>query len=156
MKSLLSIIYLQTNSVSGEKIAVGLLGISEKEIFFKTAEAKLKLAAKLCDTSIVKHAEISFEMIRNKVSEVNKEAKSHALLPSESLFTKEYLNYLNKYSKGLLQFDLPKSYAGNLDKKSFKTLFQQFIGQWEEKETPRKLYFKLHKNVQCYYQRIGT
>lgn len=60
MKSLLSIIYLQTNTVSGEKIAVGLLAISENEIFFHVSENKLKLAAKLSTTDVLKHAEISF------------------------------------------------------------------------------------------------
>lgn len=134
MKSLLSIVHLQTSSVSGERIAVGLLGIGDKGIFFQSSEQKLKLAAKLAAPAVAKHAELSFEFIQNKVAEANKEMKGTALLKTESAFTKEYVQYLNKYSKGLLQFDAPKSFAGELDKKSFKNLFQQFIGSWEEKE----------------------
>ncbi len=133
MKSLLSIIYLQTNTVSGEKIAVGLLAISENEIFFHVSENKLKLAAKLSTTDVLKHAEISFALIANKVAKTNKENKSHSLIKIDFLFTKEYISYLNKYSKGLMQFDMPKSFAGLIDKKMFKTLFQQFIGIWEDK-----------------------
>lgn len=133
MKSLLSIIYLQTNTISGEKIAVGLLAISEGEVFFKVSEHKLKLVSKLSNADVLKHAEISFALINNKVTETNKENKSHALLKNDSLFTKEYISYLNKYSKGLIQFDKPKSYAGEIDKKIFKALFQQFVGAWEEK-----------------------
>jgi len=136
MKSLLSIIYLQTNTISGEKIAVGLLAISESELFFNVAEHKLKLVSKLSNTDIVKHAELSFTLINNKVAETNKENKSHSLIKNESLFTKEYISYLNKYSKGIIQFDAPKSYAGLIDKKVFKTLFQQFVGVWEEKTKP--------------------
>jgi hypothetical protein len=138
MKSLLSIIYLQTNSASGEKIAVGLLAVSENEVFFKVAEQKIKLAAKLSDAELLKHAELSFALISNKVNETNKENKSHLLFKNDSLFTKEYILYLNKYSKGLIQFDVPKSYAGTIDKKMFKTLFQQFIGAWEEKDIEKK------------------
>lgn len=139
MKNLLSIIYLQTNSASGEKIAAGLLAVSENEIFFKVAEQKVKLAAKLSDTDLLKHAELSFGLISNKVDETNKENKSHLLFKNDSLFTKEYIIYLNKYSKGLIQFDVPKSYAGIIDKKMFKTLFQQFIGVWEEKDIEKKI-----------------
>jgi len=144
MKSILSIIYLQTNSVSGEKIAVGLLAVSEKEVFFQISEHKLKLVAKLSNSDIMKHAEISFALISNKVTETNKENKSHSLLKSDSMFTKEYISYLNKYSKGLIQFDIPKSYAGTIDKKIFKNLFQQFIGAWEEKEHTENKHAQFH------------
>jgi len=135
MKNLISIVYLQTNSVSGEKIAVGLLGISEKEVFFQSSEQKIKLAAKLAIPDVAKQAEYSFDFISNKVNETNKELKSASLIQGPSKFNKEYIQYLNKYSKGLLQFDAAKGFAGTLDKKSFKQLFQQFIGLWEEKES---------------------
>jgi len=138
MKSLLSIIYLQTNNVSGEKIAVGLLAVSEQEIFFEVSEHKIKLAGKLSTADVVKHAEISFALISHKVAETNKENKSHSLLKNDSLFTKEYISYLNKYSQGLMHFDIPKSYAGVIDKKIFKELFQQFVGVWIEKNTEKK------------------
>ncbi len=144
MKSLLSIIYLQTNTVSGEKIAVGLLAVSEAEIFFQVSEQKLKLAAKLSHADVLKHAEISFALISNKVAETNKENKSIKLIKNDSLFTKEYISYLNKYSKGLMQFDMPKMYAGVIDKKIFKALFQQFIGLWEEKQQPEKKQVHFH------------
>jgi hypothetical protein len=144
MKSLLSIIYLQTNTVSGEKIAVGLLAVTENEIFFQVSEYKQKLAAKLLNTDILKHAELSFTLISNKVNETNKESKSYSLLKNDSLFTKEYITYLNKYSKGLIQFDMPKSYAGLIDKKIFKSLYQQFIGNWEEKTNIEKKQIHFH------------
>lgn len=144
MKSLLSIVYLQTNSVSGEKIAVGLLAISEHEIFFQVSEHKLKLAGKLSSMDVLKHAEISFALISNKVIENNKEQKSHTLLKNSSVFTKEYINYLNKYSKGLIQFDVPKSYAGLIDKKMFKVLFEQFVAVWEEKAPNTKKAVQFH------------
>ena len=144
MKSLLSVIYLQTNSASGEKIAVGLLAVSENEIFFKIAENKIKLAAKLSTGDVLKHAELSFALISNKIAETNKENKGHALIKNESLFTKEYISYLNKYSKGLIQFDTPKSFAGAIEKEMFKTLFQQFIGIWEEKKPAQKKVEQFH------------
>jgi hypothetical protein len=144
MKSLISIIYLQTNTVSGEKIAVGLLAISENEVFFQVSEQKLKLAGKLSNADVLKHAEISFGLISNKVNENNKEHKSHVLLKNHSVFTKEYISYLNKYSKGLMQFDTPKSFAGIIDKKIFKALFEQFIAVWEEKPENVKKAIQFH------------
>ena len=56
MKSILSIIYLQTNSVSNEKIAIGLLAIGEKEIFLQLSDQKLKIGAKLSNSDIIKHS----------------------------------------------------------------------------------------------------
>jgi hypothetical protein len=138
MKSLLSVIYLQTNSASGEKIAAGLLAVSENEVFFHVSEQKLKFASKLSSADVLKHAEISFALISEKVAEINKENKSHDLIKKDSLFTKEYITYLNKYSKGLIQFDMLKSFAGAIDKKMFKTLFEQFIGSWDEKQLIEK------------------
>lgn len=147
MKSLISIVYLQTNTVSGEKIAVGLLAISENEVFFQVSEQKLKLAGKLSNADVLKHAEISFSLISNKVNENNKEHKSHKLLKNDSVFTKEYISYLNKYSKGLIQFDTPKSFAGTMDKKMFKTLFEQFIAVWEEKPENAKKAIQFHSII---------
>ncbi len=144
MKSLISIIYLQTNTVSGEKIAVGLLAISENEVFFQVSEQKLKLAGKLSNADVLKHAEISFGLISNKVIENNKEHKSYTLLKNHSVFTKEYISYLNKYSKGLMQFDTPKSFAGIIDKRIFKALFEQFIAVWEEKPENAKKAIQFH------------
>jgi hypothetical protein len=144
MKSLLSIIYLQTNAVSGEKIAVGLLAICESEIFFQASEHKLKLVTKLSNNDVLKHAELSFSLINSKIIDTNKENNFHSLIKSDSLFTKEYITYLNKYSKGLIQFDTPKSYAGAIDKELFKTLFQQFVGEWEEKPHPEKKQIHFH------------
>ena len=144
MKSLLSVIYLQTNTISAEKIAVGLLALSENEIFFNVSKDKLKLASKLSTTDVLKHAELSFTLVNNKVIETNKENKSHTLLKNDSLFTKEYISYLNKYSQGLIQFDMPKSYAGAIDKKIFKTLFQQFIGVWDESEQTENKHTQFH------------
>lgn len=147
MKSLISIVYLQTNTVSGEKIAVGLLAISENEVFFQVSEQKLKLAGKLSNADVLKHAEISFSLISNKVNENNKEHKSYKLLKNDSVFTKEYISYLNKYSKGLIQFDTPKSFAGTMDKKMFKTLFEQFIAVWEEKPENAKKAIQFHSII---------
>lgn len=138
MKSFLSVIYLQTHSVSGEKIAVALLAIGEEGIFFQSSDQKLKLAAKLSGEDATKHAAIVFDFIENKVAESNKELKADTLLKTDNVFNKEYIQYLNKYSKGLLQFDAPKSFAGTVNKKIFKNLFQQFIGAWEENTTIHK------------------
>jgi hypothetical protein len=96
---------------------------------------------------MIKHAEISFALISNKVNETNKENKSQSLIKNDSLFTKEYISYLNKYSKGLMQFDIPKMYAGLIDKKIFKGLFQQFVGVWEEKDQKEKKHIHFHTTI---------
>lgn len=134
MKSILSIIYLQTNSLSNEKIAVGLIAISENEILLEVSDEKLKFGTKFTNIDTIKHLELNFGLIKNKVNQVNCDKKSYNLLNDTNLFTNDYINYLNKYSKGFLQFDSPKSYAGDIDKLIFKNLFEKFIGKWNEEK----------------------
>lgn len=147
MKSILSIIYLQTNSLSNEKIAVGLLAISESEILLELSDEKLKFGSKFTSSDIIKHLELNFGLIKNKVNQINNEKKSHNLLNDTNLFTKEYINYLNKYSKGFLQFDSPKSFAGNIDKLVFKNLFEKFIGKWNEEKKGLMKHVQFHSII---------
>lgn len=137
MKNIFSIIYLQTNSMSGEKIAVGLIAITESEILFKVSKQKLGFASSLSGKDAIEHATFNFQLIEKNVAAANQEKKKE-LFSAGSAFTKEYLQYLKKYSKGLTLFDEPKPYAGPLEKKEFKQLFEELVGEWEETKKPAK------------------
>jgi hypothetical protein len=133
MKSFISILYIQTNSLAAEKIAVGLLAFNETQAMFHYSINKLKIINKLSNHSAVKHAELTFELIKNKVEENTKNNKTNnSLFVTKSIFNAEYFKYLNKYSKGLVQFSEPKPIVLDISKKSFKEIFDQFIGEWGE------------------------
>ncbi|RTL58388.1 MAG: hypothetical protein EKK37_08610 [Sphingobacteriales bacterium] len=141
MKSYISILYIQTNSLAAEKVAIGLLAFNDKFVHFHVSQNKLKVVNKLASLEAVKHAELTFDLIQNKIDETIKSNKNNSLFIQKSIFNIEYIKYLNKYSKGLIQFSEPKSIASSIDKKTFKELFKQFIGEWgedgEKKSTPK-------------------
>ena len=57
--------------------------------------------------------------------------------PCELVLASGLINFLAKASP-------PKSYAGAIDKKIFKNLFQQLIGTWEEKENAETKHTQFH------------
>lgn len=132
MKNLISVVYLQTNSASGEKLAVGLLATGENGTFFKAAENKLLLAKKLVGEEATKQAQWSLQLMEKEAQADKKQYDG--LFEKKSAFNKKYLDYLNQYSQGLLKFEAPKAYAETLDKATFKKLFNTFIESWEETE----------------------
>lgn len=124
MKAFISPLYIQTNSLSSEKIVLGLIMISHDKIFFDTSKPKISLAEKLLDKSVKIHLNNSIQMIHNKVKEN----------ASSSVFNEEYFTYLSKYSNGLIQFGTPKPIVMESTESSFKELFKNFVGDIIEKE----------------------
>lgn len=138
MKNFISIIYVQTNSISNEKIGVGLLAISNDEVFFEINTYKLKIAGKLSSLEVQKQVEFSFDLIKNKIDESKYKDLGLLGFKDAPVFTKNYITYLNKYSDGILQFDLPKEYSEEINQYSFKKIFEQFIGNWEDAKYSEK------------------
>jgi len=52
------------------------------------------------------------------------------------LVSTNYLDYLNKYSKGLIMFGEPRGFAIDLDKSTFHKAFKSFVGAEPGKTTP--------------------
>lgn len=107
--SFLSIIYLETNSTTSEKISVGLLGVAENHIYFKQADNKIKIAEKLKGSSLEKLVKLSLSTIKQQIAIANKDFTENKLFDNNHQFKTEYIKYLSNYSQGLLQFDAPKN-----------------------------------------------
>lgn len=131
MNNFLSIVYLETNSISSEKISVGLLAVTPDEVFFKTSKSKIKISEKLMGESVNALVSFSFNTMEKNIQSANKNIKKAVkeLFKADHHFNKDYVTYLNKYSQGLLQFDAPKPYLGAIDKQSFEKLFIKYIGK---------------------------
>lgn len=149
MNQHISIIYFQSNSFSEEKVAIGLVGVTDKNVFFHYSPGKLKLAGKLYNPDWAQQAETSLEFINNAINIEKKEFKKTDLY-KELVFNKDYFSYLKKYSKGLIQFDELKPIDANLNDQLFKVLFDQMIGNWdmEQKVVKAKTTFN-HKVKEC-------
>jgi hypothetical protein len=124
MKAFISPVYIQTNSVSSEKIVLGLIAVADEKIFFNTSKHKLEVAAKLLGNPVKSVLETSVQMIQNKIKEITVSKN----------FSEEYFNYLSKYSNGLIQFGTPKPVATEINKTTFEELFKIFVGETIDKE----------------------
>jgi hypothetical protein len=135
MNSFLSVLFFQTNPFSGEKLAGGLLIISPCKIWFGFSEAKIKWIKELSGESGQKLVAQVLKEIEQKVNEVNQTIAFKApLLVKSNPFTEGYLQYLNTYSQGIVQFGALLPIAGEIDEAGFGELFGQFVG----KEKPRQ------------------
>lgn len=130
MKTFVSPIYIQTNQYASEKIACGLLAVDSNKIYFKISNDKIDIASKLSETDIKGLVKTSLELVKNKVAQTNSKLSEHqtSLFEIEHNFNAEYINYLSKYSSGIIQFNEPKPYNAELNQSSFIKLFEKFIG----------------------------
>lgn len=147
MNNFISVIFIETNSILNEKIGVGLLAIAGDKVFFEVSSHKVKIAAKLVDTHIQKHADYTFDLLKSKVDEYNTEELSKINYKNLEFFNKDYFVYLHKYSQGLFQFDMPKPYAADINNVTFKKLFEQFIGSWK---------WAKYSNIQSHHTHFST
>ncbi len=118
-KSYITPLFVQTNSFSGEKLAVGLLAKSGDKWFFKYSADKLNTAKKLT-------ANKEFTFIKHLL-DTHKKAATTGLGNMPFSFTEEYFAYVNQYSNGLLVFETPKPYSEVLDSATFEELFIKFV-----------------------------
>jgi hypothetical protein len=112
----ISTIYLKTNSHSTEKIAVGLFGISGNDKFFSFSKLKIKIANKIIDKNISQFIENSLTNFQLELDKLDF---------SKSGF--ETFNFLNTYSKGILEFEKLKPIAINLTTETFNNLYNLII-----------------------------
>lgn len=158
MKTFFSIISIQTNSFSLEKVVVGLLAITENEIYFDYSKNKLQLLDKLAPShnGISQFAKKSLQQIKNKVVETNQENQlgQHKLLHTTSVFSMEYIDYLSKYSNGVLSFSKPEGLPEVFTKKAYEMYFFNFVGETIP-TTLKKEALTFAKKIKPYFEKKG-
>lgn len=151
MKTFITSIFVQTNSLSAEKICVGLFAITPNDVHFAVSKKKLDYASKLLPKELGLGLHKTFHNFDEKVIEFNNGSFKNNLNDKFNLFSKEYFTYLNNYSNGLTQFTQPKPFAGEVNGRVFAELFQKFVGdelpnavmrKTENKHTTFKRYIK--------------
>lgn len=131
MKSFISPIYFQTNSISSEKLTGGLLLSSDKKNWLAFSKEKISIAEKLSGQDIKSLLDHTLSLLKNKLSNVNNliETGKNQLFELNHNFSEEYLSYLNRYSKGVIQFSKPKPIALIPSDEEFKNLYELFVGE---------------------------
>lgn len=143
MKTFFSIVSIQTNPISSEKLVMGVLAITENEIYFDYSKSKLGLLDKLAPTKIGigSMAKNALQQIKQKVAETNKALTKdqQQLVFAKSIFSKDYISYLNKYNNGILHFTEPASLPFDFTNEKFMQYYYNFVGETIAIETKKEI-----------------
>lgn len=131
MKAFISPIYFQTNAISLEKLTGGLLLFSEKKNWMAFSEDKINIAGKLGGVELKKLVEHTESLLKNNVAKSNELLKKgdQELFKLKESVSQKYLDYLSKYSKGVIQFGKPKPIAIEASDAAFEKLFELYVGE---------------------------
>lgn len=132
MTSFLTLLYVQTNALSSEKIVLGLLGVSGPTVQLKTSAHKLGLVSRLLAPATVQLVKANLAALRRSVYQQNKaaDAAQGQLFPAApSAFNAEYIKSLVQYSNGLIQFGDLLPVSAPLTTELFAQLYGKFVGE---------------------------
>jgi hypothetical protein len=125
MESYFSILRFVNNPVSNESIAVGLIFISQDQVYFKYSQQKINFVKKL-NPAISKLFDFSIAQLSSYI-------KKDSLVSSDLLFqfpkniNANFLNRLADYNNGILQFSKLSFIKENVDQEIFLDYFKKFI-----------------------------
>lgn len=143
MKTFYSILSVVINSVSGEKISVGLLLSDGNRSLFDYSENRLSLLNSLVDKEIkkfIRHYLKSIESVLSKI-DINQEQLTILDEQGKNLIVNEpYISYLSVYNQNVISFSKPVSIDVAVEENIFTSLFAKFI----DSETKIKSQVKNH------------
>lgn len=150
MESFISIISIQTNSLTNENVVVGLVAVYGKAVYFDYSKSKLSLAQKISGSQeLVTLTKSALQKIEKQVKSVNNSQKS---LFSNSHFNISYFEYLNQYSAGAVKFSVPFQLNKKMDQSSFSDYYEKFVG---EKLIKKVQNYSFKSSVKKYFDKEG-
>jgi len=152
MKSYYSIVRISPNSAAKDRISIGILAGQEEALWLKISERKLRWVRQMVSSSKVldftlKQLEAYVEEYHIKVKESKKE-----LFDYNQPLKADDLDYLNRYSNGMLQFSAPSLLNDRLDETKIEKLFHLLVDdQVDErvilKENEDRIQSVIHKEL---------
>lgn len=126
MKSFYSILYIEPEPVSEEKISVGLFLNADRKPMFDYSEDKLKIASNLIGSETADSLERVLRNIKKKAKSISgdeKQAEAFDVKP----FSESYFKYLNNYSNNLITYSDPSKNHGDFALSDYKELFRLLV-----------------------------
>ncbi|MDR6489944.1 hypothetical protein J2799_004494 [Chryseobacterium vietnamense] len=134
MKTFYTILKLSPNTIAGDSLSIGLLVCSGDEYWLKISETKKNIIKKLL-VNKTKSVDFVLKQLENYLKQLKTTSEHGQLFPLERFITADYIDYLNIYSNGLLQFSKVSMLEDNFNYEKFLKLYSLFI----EKESELKL-----------------
>ena len=159
MKSFYSIIRYVSNQWSNESIAVGLLVVSGKDIFFKISDRKIRLAKNL-NPQANKLLKFSLDQLSSFVEseKVRFQEKAQASLPLEQpKLNHSFAEKLHQYNSGVLQFSSPELINKEFNQEAFEKYYNRIVDAQEilPKEGDAKVEFIRRIQLNLYEPLMG-
>jgi len=128
MKNFIAPLYIETNPLSKEKLACGLLAVMPDRYIFQWADRKLEMAEALAGAEYKGYFKDLFKMLDEGInSEHGKRLAAGGLFKEGSALSPDHFAYLKQYDAGPVQFGDVKAYAGPLDDAAFEQLFDELV-----------------------------
>lgn len=147
MKNFLSPLCIRTNTVSGERICIGLFVASEDQPYFAWSEAKLKLADRLVGGDTYPVLKKSFLTLEKELATINQDSSSYA-----AKYTYNYFSYLEAYNNGLLEFGKPNILPKPVTPTQYRSLYKMYVGEAMAVKSPTEKSPTLYQKVKRYLQ----
>lgn len=135
MKSYYSLIRYFNNSLSKENIVIGLIAISNTNVFYRFSESKIKLISRFSDN---RDDLLNYNV--KKLKEYLDVNVNDKLFISENAHNlKAYIDRLSIYSNGLIQFDKPVELNMNVNEAFFNMFYDKYIGEFKSNARNKKV-----------------
>lgn len=156
MKSHYSILSVAVRPEIGEKLTIGVLAISGKDVFFEHSKNKLTTVKTLIDHALYKYVQDTIRQIESAITcELEKKGTT---LENEALnmqFSESYLSYMSRYSNNLLLFSSPVQIDLPINRPLFDALFKKYVdsvGIATKKTKPlEQLKLEFYPQVKSFY-----
>lgn len=149
MKNFIAPVYIETNPMSKETLACGLLAIMPDGYLFHWAKKKVDMAEKLAGPDYANYFGDVFQALQTGIQEEHdKKLAKGALFDEKGPLSPEHFAYLKQYDAGPVQFGEIKPFAGPMDKEVFRKLFHEIVFEEpERKASPPTLRSQLKKRL---------
>lgn len=135
MKSYYSLIRYFNNSLSKENIVIGLIAISNTNVFYRFSESKMKLISKFSDN----RDDLLNYNVKKLREYLDVNINDKLFISENTLNLKEYIDRLSIYSNGLLQFDKPVELNIDINEAFFNKFYDKYIGEFRSNTRNKKV-----------------
>lgn len=126
MKTFYTILKLSPNTLAGDSLSIGLLVCRENEYWLKISETKKKIVKKLIINK-TKSIDFALKQLEHYLAQLKIASDSEQLFALEKFITADYVDYLNIYSNGLLQFSKASMLDDDFSDEKFEKLYSLLI-----------------------------
>ena len=124
MKNFISPLYIRTNTISEERICIGLFVASDEKLYFAWSESKLRLSDRLIAGAIYPVLKKNFLIIEKELATCIDDPTNCA-----NKYNYNYFSYLEAYNDGLLEFKKPSILPKAVTGEQFRSLYKLYVGE---------------------------